>query len=327
MRLSRRAFVAAASTVLAASAATIRMSHAQAWPSRPLRLVIPFPAGGAQDNVGRVVAAKLSERLGQQVVPDNRPGASGILAADIVAKAPADGYTVLLGNIASHTINPHLQKLPYDPFGDFIAVAATGSQPNLLCAHPAFPHDTVAKLVAAAKAAPGKINYGSSGTSTSPSLSMALFKLRAGIDLTLAAYKGAAPAANDAVAGHIPLVASNFDSLRALVQVGKLKAIATTGAARSPALPDVPTFAEQGFPDVVVTAWTMLFVPTGTPREAVERLRAETVASVAAADLRARFAEMGVEPMDMTEAQLVPYVRAEYERWGEVIRAAGLKPD
>ncbi|HKU98518.1 MAG TPA: tripartite tricarboxylate transporter substrate-binding protein [Vineibacter sp.] len=326
MRLSRRAFVAAASTTLAAPVA-IGTSQAQSWPSRPLRLVIPFPAGGAQDNVGRLVAAKLSERLGQQVVADNRPGASGIVAAEIVAKAPADGYTVLLGNIASHTINPHLQKLPYDPFGDFIAVAATGSQPNLLCAHPAFPHDTIPKLVAAAKAAPGKINYGSSGTSTSPSLSMALFKLRAGIDLTLAAYKGAAPAASDAVAGHIPLVISNFDSLRALVQVGKLKAIATTGAARSPALPDVPTLAEQGFPDVVVTAWTMLFVPTGTPTEAVERLRTETMASVAAADLRARFAEMGVEPMDMTAAQLAPYVRAEYERWGEVIRAAGIKPD
>jgi len=327
MRLSRRAFVAAASTTLAAPVATIGTSHAQAWPLRPLRLVIPFPAGGAQDNVGRLVAAKLSERLGQQVVADNRPGASGIVAAEIVARAPADGYTVLLGNIASHTINPHLQKLPYDPFGDFIAVAATGSQPNLLCAHPAFPHDTIPKLVAAAKAAPGKINYGSSGTSTSPSLSMALFKLRAGIDLTLAAYKGAAPAASDAVAGHIPLVVSNFDSLRALTQVGKLKAIATTGARRSPALPDVPTFVEQGFPDVVVTAWTMLFVPTGTPREAVERLRTDTMASVAAPDLRARFAEMGVEPMDMTEAQLVPYVRAEYERWGEVIRAAGIKPD
>lgn len=323
MRVSRRSFVVGAAAVLPFAAT----AYAQAWPSRLLRLVIPFPAGGAQDNVGRLVAAKLSERLGQQVVADNRPGASGVLAAEIVARAPPDGYTVLLGNIASHTINPHLQKLPYDPFADFIPVAMAGSQPNLLCANPAFPHDTIAKLVAAAKAAPGKINYGSSGTSTSPSLSMALFKLRAGIDLTLAAYKGAAPAASDAVAGHIPLVASNFDSLRALTQAGKLKAIATTGASRSAILPDVPTFAEQGFPDVVVTAWTMLFVPAGTPRDAVERLRADTMASVAAPDLRARFAEMGVEPMDMPEAQLVPYIRAEYERWGEVIRAAGIKPE
>ena len=325
MRLSRRALVAGAVAVLPIAATTA--ARAQAWPSRSLRLVIPFPPGGAQDNVGRLIAAKLGERLGQQIVADNRPGASGVLAAEIVARAPADGYSVLLGNIASHTINPHLQKVPYDPFTDFIPIAMVGSQPNLLCANPAFPHDTVAKLVAAAKAAPGKINYGSSGTSTSPSLSMELFKLRAGIDLVLAAYKGAAPAASDAIAGHIPLVVSNFDSLRALVQGGKLKAIAMTGANRSATLPDVPTFAESGFPDVVVTSWTMLFVPAGTPRDAAERLRAETVAATADPDLRARFAQMGVEHMDMTADQLTPYIRAEYERWGQVIRAAGIKSE
>jgi len=301
-------------------------AHAQ-YPAKPVRLVIPFPPGGAQDNVGRLIASKLGERLGQQIVADNRPGASGVLAAEIVARAPADGYSVLLGNIASHAINPHLQKVPYDPFTDFIPVAMVGSQPNLLCANPAFPHDTVAKLVAAAKATPGKINYGSSGTSTSPSLSMELFKLRAGVDLVLAAYKGAAPAASDAIAGHIPLVISNFDSLRALVQGGKLKAIAMTGANRSATLPDVPTFAESGFPDVVVTSWTMLFVPAGTPRDAVDRLRVETVAATADADLRARFAQMGVEHVDMTADQLTPYVRAEYERWGQVIRAAGIKSE
>lgn len=302
-------------------------TRAQGWPSRPLRLVIPFPPGGAQDNVGRLIASKLGERLGQQVVVDNRPGASGALAAEIVARAPGDGYTVLLGNIASHTILPHLQKLPYDPFADFIPVAMVGAQPNLLCAHPAFEHDTIAKLVVAAKASPGKITYGSSGTSTSPSLSMALFKLRAGIDLALAAYRGAAPAASDAMAGHIPLVVSNIDSLRALAQTGKLKAIATTGAARSPAMPDVPTFAESGFPDVVVTSWSVLFMPAGTPREAVERMRGETMAAVADADLRARFAQMGVDPLELAAEQLMPYMRAEYERWGQVIRDAGIKAE
>ncbi|TWT15004.1 tripartite tricarboxylate transporter substrate binding protein [Reyranella sp. CPCC 100927] len=326
MRLSRRAFVTATSAAFV-PAITTGPSRAEGWPARPVRLVIPVPAGSAQDNVARLVSAKLSARLGQQIVADNRPGASGVLAAEIVARAPADGYTVLMGNTATHTINPHLQKLPYDPFADFIAVAAVGSQPNLLCANPAFPHDTIPKLVAAAKAEPGKINCGSSGASTSANLSMALFKLRTGIDLTLATYKGATPAASDAVAGHIPLVVSNFDSLRALVQAGKLKAIAMTGATRAPTLPDVPTFAEQGFPDVVVSAWNMLFVRTGTPRDAIERLRADAMASIAAPDLRARFAEMGVEPMDMTETQLAPHVRAEHQRWGEVIRAAGITPE
>jgi tripartite-type tricarboxylate transporter receptor subunit TctC len=323
MRLSRR-------TLMAASAAfplTAATARAQAWPSRPLRLVIPFPPGGAQDNVGRLIGLKLSERLGQQVVADNRPGASGVLAADIVAHAPPDGYTLLLGNISSHTINPHIQKVPYDPFSSFVPVAMVGSQANMLCANPSFPHDTVAKLVAAAKAAPGRINYGSSGVSTSPSLSMELFKLRAGISLTLAAYKGAAPAASDAIAGHIPLVVSNFDSLRALAQDGKLKAIAMTGAKRSPTMPDVPTFAESGFPDVIVTSWSMLFVPAGTPGNAVESLRSATMASVADPDLRSRFAQMGVEPIDLPADQLTPYIRTEYDRWGQVIRAAGIKTE
>ena len=247
-------------------------ARAQAWPSRQLRLVIPFPPGGAQDNVGRLAAAKLQERLGQQVIADNRPGASGVLAADIVKNSPADGYTILLGNISSHAVNPHTMKISYDPFADFIPVAGVGAQPNLLCANVDFPHDTIPKLVEAAKKDPGKIHYGSSGTSTSPSLSMALFKQKAGVDLTLAAYKGAAPASTDAIAGHIPLVISNYDSLRGHAQQGKLKAVAVTGAKRSPTLPNVPTFAESGYPDVVVDAWAMLFVPKGTPADVVVKM-------------------------------------------------------
>ncbi|QQS14180.1 MAG: tripartite tricarboxylate transporter substrate binding protein [Rhodospirillales bacterium] len=325
MGIRRRGVIAGAA--LAAPLLAAGGVRAQAWPSRPLRLVIPFPPGGAQDNVGRLVAAKLSERLGQSVVADNRPGASGALAAEIVARSAPDGYTVLLGNISSHAINPHTLKVPYDPFTDFTAVAMVGAQPNLLCANPSFPHDTIPKLVAAAKAEPGKINYGSSGASTSPSLSMALFKLRAGIDIALAAYKGAAPAAADAIAGHIPLVVSNFDSLRALAQSGKLKAVAVTGAKRSPTLPDVPTFAESGYPDVVLNAWAMLFTPAGTPADAVERLRTATNASLEDADLKAKFAQMGVEPWPMKGDELVPYVRAEHAKWGEVIRAAGIKAE
>jgi len=326
MGVSRRSFIAASGMVLAAPS-VLSAARADTWPSRPLRLVIPFPPGGAQDNVGRLAAAKLQERLGQQVIADNRPGASGALAADIVKNSPPDGYTVLLGNISSHAVNPHTLKISYDPFADFAPVAMVGSQPNLLCANPSFPHDTIPKLVAAAKAEPGKINYGSSGTSTSPSLSMALFKLKAGIDLTLAAYKGAAPAATDAMGGHIPLVISNYDSLRALSQQGKLKAIAVTGAKRSPTLPDVPTFAESGYPDVVVDAWAMLFLPTGTPKDVVAKMHTAMNASLDDKDLIARFDTMGVAVNKMKLEDLTPYVRAEYTRWGEVIRAAGIKAD
>ena len=320
MALSRRVALASAGALLVPS-----MARAQAWPQRPLRLVIPFPPGGAQDNLGRLVAARLSETLGQQVVPDNRPGASGILAAEIVARAPADGYTVLLGNIASHTINPHVQKVPYDPFADFVPAAMVAATPNMLCASPSFPHDTVAKLVAAAKAAPGKLNYGSSGASTSPSLSMELFKLRAGIDIQLAAYKGAAPAATDAMAGHIPLVISNLDSLRVLAQTGKLKAIATTGPQRSPTMPDTPTFAESGYPDVVLTSWSMLMLPAATPPAIALRLHADMTTIKADTDTRGRLAQMGFDPVTLSPDQLAPYIRAEHKRWGEVIRAAGIK--
>jgi tripartite-type tricarboxylate transporter receptor subunit TctC len=234
---------------------------------------------------------------------------------------------VLLGNISSHAVNPHTLKIPYDPFGDFIPVAGVGAQPNLLCANVDFPHDTIPKLVAAAKKDPGKIHYGSSGTSTSPSLSMALFKLKAGIDLTLAAYKGAAPASTDAIAGHIPLVISNFDSLRGHAQQGKLKPVAVTGSKRSPALPNVPTFAEAGYPEVVIDAWAMLFVPKGTPADIVAKMHAAMNAGLEDKDLVERFDTMGVVPMKMKPEELTPYVQAEHKRWGEVIRAAGIKAE
>lgn len=326
MGVSRRSILAASGAALAAPL-VLSGARAQAWPSRQIRLVIPFPPGGAQDNVGRLAAAKLQDRLGQQVIADNRPGASGVLAADIVKNSPADGYTVLLGNISSHAVNPHTLKITYDPFGDFIPVAGVGAQPNLLCANVDFPHDTIPKLVEAAKKDPGKIHYGSSGTSTSPSLSMALFKLKANVDLTLAAYKGAAPASTDAIAGHIPLVISNYDSLRGHAQQGKLKAVAVTGSKRSPTLPNVPTFAESGYPDVVVDAWAMLFVPKGTPGDVVAKMHGAMNAALDDKDLIERFDVMGVAPMKMKPEELTPYVQAEHKRWGEVIRAAGIKAE
>ena len=326
MGVSRRSILAASGAALAAPL-VLSDARAQAWPSRPIRLVIPFPPGGAQDNVGRLAALKLQEKLGQQVIADNRPGASGALAADIVKNSPPDGYTVLLGNISSHTVNPHTLKISYDPFADFIPVAGVGAQPNLLCANPDFPHDTIAKLVAAAKKEPGKFHYGSSGTSTSPSLSMALFKLKADVDLTLTAYKGAAPASTDAMAGHIQLVIANYDSLRALSQQGKLKPIAVTGAKRSPTLPNVPTFAESGYPDVVVNAWAMLFVPAGTPADIVGKMHGTMNAALDDKDLVERFDTMGVATMKMKPDELTPFIRAEHKRWGEVIRAAGIKAD
>ena len=236
------------------------------WPTRNVRIVCPFTPGGSQDLIARRLGVKLGEQFGQSFVVDNRSGAGGSIAADNVAKSNPDGYSVLLGNIGSHSLVPHLYaKTPYDAFKDLETACWIGTQPNLLACHPDFPHDTPQKLIAAAKANPGKFSYGASGVGTSPSLTMELLKQKTAIDLTFISYRGASASAADVLAGHIPLCIANMDSLMGQVSAGKLKAIATTGATRSGATPNTPTFVEAGFPDLVVTSWSLWAVPTGTP--------------------------------------------------------------
>src|SRR5215475_12210281 len=273
--MRRRAFT----IVLGTWPITIGSTGAQDddWPRRPVRIVCPFIAGGSQDNIARRLGAKLGEYLGHSFVIDNRSGAGGAIAADNVAKSPPDGYSVLLGGISSHAPVPNLHaKPPYDSFRDLETVAWIGTQPNLLCCHTAFPHDTLARLIAAATAEPGKFQYGGAGLGTSPTLAMELFKQKTGLELTLVSYRGAAASTADVMAGHIPLCISNIDSLMGLVSAGRLKPIASTGATRSPVAPDTPTFAESGFPDLVVTSWTIWAVPAGTPANAKQKLRVAT---------------------------------------------------
>ena len=298
------------------------------WPQRTVRIVCPFTPGGSQDNIARRLSVKLTDYLGQSFVIDNRTGAGGSIAADNVAKSPADGYSVLLGGIASHAVAPNLYaKLAYNPFTDFETAAWIGTQPNLLCCHPSFPHDTIAKLVAAAKKEPGKYQYGGSGIGTSPTLAMELFKQKTGADLTLISYRGASASAADVLAGHIPLVVANIDSLMGQVGAGKLKPIASTGAERSSVLPDTPTLVEAGYPDLVVTSWSLWAVPAGTPAKAKEKLRTATQRAFKDAEVIASMRQGGFEPGDMTVAEADAFVKTEYKRWGEVIRAAGIKPE
>ncbi len=298
------------------------------WPQRTVRIVCPFTPGGSQDNIARRLSVKLPDYLGQSFVIDNRTGAGGSIAADNVAKSPADGYSVLLGGIASHAVAPNLYaKLAYNPFTDFETAAWIGTQPNLLCCHPSFPHDTIAKLVAAAKKEPGKYQYGGSGIGTSPTLAMELFKQKTGADLTLISYRGASASAADVLAGHIPLVVANIDSLMGQVGAGKLKPIASTGAERSSVLPDTPTLVEAGYPDLVVTSWSLWAVPAGTPAKAKEKLRTATQRAFKDAEVIASMRQGGFEPGDMTVAEADAFVKTEYKRWGEVIRAAGIKPE
>ena len=298
------------------------------WPQRSVRIVCPFPPGGSQDNIARRLGVKLSDYLGQTFVIDNRSGAGGSIAADNVAKSAPDGYSVLLGNIGSHALVPHLYAKPtYNAATDLETVVWIGTQPNLMCCHPSFPHDTIPKLVAAAKKEPGKYSYGSSGLGTSPSLTMELFKQKTGTDLTFISYRGAAAAAADVLAGHVPICIANIDSLMGQVSSGKLKPVATTGAKRSSVLPDTPTFAEAGYPDLVVTSWSLWAVPTGTPAKAKEKLKAATERALQDADVIASMRAGGFEPGGMPLVEVDAFIKAENRRWGEVIRAAGIKPE
>jgi len=298
------------------------------WPQRTVRIVCPFTPGGSQDNIARRLGTKLQDYLGQSFVIDNRTGAGGSIAADNVAKSAPDGYSMLLGGIASHAVSPNLYaKLPYNPFTDLETVAWIGTQPNMLCCHPSFAHDTMPKLIAAAKAEPGKYQYGSSGVGASPSLTMELLKQKTGADLTLISYRGASAAASDVLAGHVPLCIANIDSLMGQVSAGKLKPIATTGAKRATVAPDTPTLAES-VPDLVVTSWSIWAVPAGTPAKIKDKLRAATERALQDAEVLASMRQGGFEPgANLAVAEIDAFIKAEHKRWGEVIRAAGIKPE
>jgi len=298
------------------------LAQGEDWPVRSVRLVCPFTPGGSQDSIARRLGTKMGDRLGQSFVVDNRSGAGGS-----IAKSAPDGYSVLLGNIGSHALVPHLYaRPPYDAFKDLETACWIGTQPNLLACRPDFPHDTPQKLIEAAKKEPGKYSYGSSGVGTSPSLSMEILKQKTGADLTFISYRGASAAAADVLAGHVPMVISNIDSLMSQVNSGKLKPIATTGATRSPAAPNTPTFVEAGFPDLVVTSWSIWAVPTGTPQKIKDKLRLATEQALKEPDVVESMKLGGFEPGSMSVVEADAFIRTEYKRWGEVVRAAGIQP-
>lgn len=297
------------------------------WPTRNVRIVCPFTPGGSQDLIARRLGVKLTEQFSQSFVIENRSGAGGSIAADNVAKSAPDGYSVLLGNIGSHALVPHLfAKPPYNAFTDLETACWIGTQPNLLACHPDFPHDTPQKLIAAAKADPGKYSYGSSGVGTSPSLTMELVKQKTGVDLTFISYRGASAAAADVLSGTIPMVIANIDSLMGQVNAGKLKPIASTGAQRSGAAPNTPTFVEAGFPDLIVTSWSLWAVPAKTPAAIKEKLRLGTEKALKQPDVVESMKVGGFDPGTMSVAEADAFIKAEYQRWGDVIRAAGIKP-
>jgi tripartite-type tricarboxylate transporter receptor subunit TctC len=289
---------------------------------------VPFAPGGSTDTLARILGQKLSEALGQQVVIDNRTGANGNIGMEIVAKAPPDGHTIVLGYIANVAIGPSLyDKLPFDPLRDYEPITLVATSPNVLVAHPGVPVTQLKELIALAKAKPGELTYASASVGSVGHLTGELLNQLAGIRMVHVAYKGSGQAVTDLLGGHIQLMFSGFSSTLLHIKSGKLRAIAQTGAKRSPALPDVPTIAESGFPRFEATAWYGVHAPAKTPKPIVSRLNAEFVTALRMADVKERLASLGFEIAASTPEQYGAYIRSEITKWAKVVKASGAKPE
>ena len=299
---------------------------AQDYPNRPIRIIVPTAPGGMSDSLSRTFAAKVTERTGATVVVENRTGGAGVIAADYVAKSPPDGYTIYLGFHGTNSVLQHLDtKLPYDPAKDFAPVVFLAIGPNVLVVHPSVAAKSVQELVALAKQKPGELTYASAGIGTTPHLISEQFKLHAGIQITGVQYRGAAPAIQDVLGGHVPMTFDLIGNAMTNIREGKLRALAITDAQRSPLLPDVPTMAEAGYPDVQAGAWFAFFAPAGTPASAIAWLNRQANEIFVLPDVQPRFVGQGMTvPLGPPE-RLRDHVEQDTRRWGEVIRRAGIK--
>ena len=291
-------------------------------------MIVPYPPGGGTDIFARLLAAKLSPALGQQVVIEQRPGAGGVIGADVAAKAAPDGYTLLIGQASNLAINQHLMsKLPYDPVKDFAPITLIATSPGLLVVHPSLPIRTVKDLVALAKSRPGTINYASAGNGSPGHLAAAYFNKVAHIDLLHVPYKGATPAMTDVIAGHASLYFTSPVAAQPYVQSGRLRQIAVTSAQRFPPLPDVPSIAEAGYPDFDMTSWWGLLAPAGIPRDIVARLHTESVTALNAAEMKERLAAQGALVVTNAPDQFASYLKSEIANWGRIVKASGARLD
>ena len=321
MKLSRRrALGATAAVALAAGSA-----RAQAYPSKPVRLIVPYSAGGGADTTARLIAPKLQEALGQTVVVENKPGAGGMIGDEIVAKAAPDGHTLLIGAFA-HAVNPSLfPKMPFRTPEDFAPVSLLVTVPELMVITPSHPAKTVAELVALAKAQPGKLSYASSGNGSAQHLAAELFKMRTGTDIQHVPYKGGALAVADVAAGHVPFYFGNMSAALPQARGGRVRPLAVTSPARSPAAPDVPTLTEAGVPDCEISEWNALIAPAGTPPAVIARLHTEVAKIMRAEEMKAKFADLGADAIGSTPDELAAFLRSEMKKWAEVVKAANIK--
>jgi tripartite-type tricarboxylate transporter receptor subunit TctC len=314
-------------SLLCGATAGVTAQAAESYPARPVRMIVPFAAGAAQDLMGRVVAQRLTDAWGQQVVVDNRAGAGSNIGVELAARAQPDGYTLLFANEAM-AINATLTKnRAFDPLRDLLPVSMIVINPRVFVLHPSVPASTVKDLIALARAKPGEVRYGSSGVGTGPHLAAALFASMAKVDMTHVPYKGVAPAITDLLGGQIQMIASTVSSAMPQIQSGKLKPIAVTTTKRSGALPNVPTVAESGVPGYEATAWSMLMVPTGTPRPVVSRIHESAVRVLDNAEVKKRFAADGGEATSSSGEQAGKFLREEIQRWAKVIKDAGVRSE
>ncbi len=310
-----------------AMAQTPSASTGQAFPAKAIRIIAPFPPASVADVLARPIAQKMTETWGQPVIVDNRTGAAGSVGSDMVAKAAPDGYTLLLGTIGTNAINSVLYvKLPYNARTDFSPITLVANAPLFLVMHPSVPVKTVREVVALAKTKPGQLNYGSAGMGTSPHLAGEMFQHLAGVKMTLVTYKGSPQSAIDLVAGRLDLIFANGSAVLPLIRTGRLRLIATSGAKRDPAMPDVPTIGET-VPGFELMPWWGLFAPASTPREIVAKLHGETVRILALQDIKAQYANLGLTAISNTPEQLNAYVHEEIARWAKIVKATGARAD
>ena len=317
----------AAVLCLAATSATTAFAQA-AYPSKPVRIIVPYPAGGTTDIIARIAANQLTERLKQSFIVENKAGASGAIGSQAVAQAAPDGYTLVMATASSHGINSALQKsLPYDAVKDFAPITVVANTPNIIVANPSVPVKTLGELVALAKSQPGKINFGSTSAGGSPHMSAELLKMMAGIDMTHVPYKGAAPMLTDLIGGQVQIGFDNLPSTIGFVKSGKVRPLAVTTAKRWPGAPDIPTVAESGVPGYEVSGWFGLLAPAGTPKDIINKLQSTIADAVKSPEVAKQLNDLGAEPVANKPEVFAQEIKDDVEKWRKVVKTTGVKLD
>ena len=329
MFIKRCVRVAAAVACLWLSAGLVSKASAQTYPTKPIKIVATFAPGGASDILARIIGQKLTESWGQPVIVENRAGAGGIVGTEYVARSTPDGYTLVVGYIGTHAVNPSLYaKLSYDAVSDFAPVAFLASIPSALVVHPSVPAKSVQELIALAKSKPGQLNYGSGGVGTAPHLAAELFKTLTGVNMVHIPYKGSGPAVADLLSGQISLMFNTMIQTIPHVKEGTVRALAITGATRSDALPDLPTIAEAGVPGYDMVGWFGILAPAGTPKDVVSKLNTEIVRILNMPDVKTRLSDLGAEPTKIVSPeQFADYIKAEIAKWRDVVQSSGMRVD